>query len=187
MSTRFQEEGIQQFRGKKHAARKETADWMAGPTRPATRTTNRKRPPPLQLQITGAKPTKKARNAGKKVAVQSTYPPVVALPPVSPIVRQPPIATSFVSAVQVASPAESVAEPEWCDEFDALGMANDATLGESDEESAEEVDIEETVQVVTPRRHNESVAPEETPIVHLSITQYQAIIADYQERLVRAE
>ena len=74
---------------------------------------------------------------------------MVALSPVSPIVRHSPIATSPVTAVQVAPPAKTAPDLEWCDEFDALGMANDAALGESEDGSANEVDIEETVQVVT--------------------------------------
>ena len=186
MPTRFQEK-LQQF-GNKQTAKQKAADWMAGgPTEPAARTTHRKRPPVAPLKIERGGPTKKSRGAGEKVAVQSTAPPVVALPPVSVVVIHSPIAASPVTAAQVALPATPTTANRGCDGIDDVGREDDDELGESEPGSDDEVEIEATVQVVTPRRHTEHVAPIEDAVVNLSVEQYQAIIVDYQARLVRAE
>ena len=183
MSTRLQEKN-KPCRGSKQAARQETEDWLAGTSRPATQAANRKRPP--NVLVPRPDPvTKKERSLGKPAAVLLISPnvsapwrPVAAVVQSNPLIMTPMIAEEEEEHPPVGTDIGS----GW---FNDTGVADDDELdNESEGEIDNVADLAAPVQVVTPRRQMTPLAQHENAVTHLTIEDYQAIIADYQERLV---
>jgi predicted transposase YbfD/YdcC len=194
---------IKQFRGDKQAVRAATNAWMAGNVGSVqTRSTNGgKRSPPFQVEaindLTNQTNTKKARKAKPKktkpaTAVTATraitlpVPPVASLAPYTP--TAPYIPTTKKHASAKGHPVTQEAE---CLSDDGSGTDDDNEREEnllSDGSDVEEEDAQlmTAVQaIVTPRRQEQAQLPVEEE--EMTVQQYQIVLADYQDRLLRAE
>jgi hypothetical protein len=178
---------IKNFRGDKHAIRKAADAWMAGDTSTITRT-SAKRPP--EFHVTADKAvSKRAKNErvpkGKQPTadeIATTTPPAAKLTRSSPVTVQTPPATTTTVWVSQACDGESDVDELGDDDHEAvLGTFDDLEAGDSGDDG---------VQVVTPkgRRTTGLLQPAgAVDAVELTVQQYQSVIADYKERLSRAE
>jgi hypothetical protein len=125
------------------------------------------------------------------VSLALTDPPVLAFKPAAKVTRE--TNSSNTSEVKAKVSQESDAESE-----NENGEAEYGTFYNESEEEEEMEEEDDPVQIVTPRskttvrqRSKTTGMPKDTEVCDadtpLTIAQYQSVIADYKERLLRAE
>jgi len=185
MAKRLQDK-IKNFRGTKQAARQATEDWMAGTTAGAvTRNNCNKRLPTFQLEpsVSGLKKTRVERNTREKKKPPSVASTSVQL--TESILQVSPVARP--SAGRAEATVDQLAEAAEVD--DDCGYNDDDEIRQFDQlpASENEEDDDGILQIVTPRGKTSRELILDPTEVQLSVQQYETVIADYKERLVRAE
>jgi hypothetical protein len=187
---------IKDYRGSKRAVQKETAEWLAGnigsiPTRAGS-----KRAPPFQVEAITAltkkpkastrvtKTIKSKRSTQAAMEDISTPADSTTLLPVLPIAPNTPTAPPHVLTTKPAATATVQVSQ------DSLRLSEDESGADDDEGDVNVLDESDTddaeVQViVTPQRQPAQLRQEDAE--EMTVQQYQLVIADYQDRLLRAE
>jgi hypothetical protein len=176
MMAKRKQDSIKNFRGEKRAMRKDrqdTDEWMAGTAGTITRGSQKQAPP---FQVT-AVTKKKSPPLTKEDTKRSAKKKKTLVPPVEKdmvIVSSPPKPSSPAPPPPVTQVESEEEEEEDKDTFDQV----------NDSEGEEDDILEEQLQVVTAKGKTPRGVVEEAV---LTVVQYQAAIADYKDRLVRAE
>jgi predicted transposase YbfD/YdcC len=191
---------IKQFAGNKQAVRAATRDWMEGNVGAINARTTRKHPPAFQVAasttITKKPKTTRASQAKPKQTKKATavvVTPAITLSPVSPIAPHTPAASNVLTTKRAAT-GRQVTEELSDDESAVANVDNEDEernlLSEGSDEDEDDVHLMDAVQaIITPRRQ----VPEQLPVdaeaeeEEMTVQQYQVVLADYQDRLLRAE
>jgi hypothetical protein len=159
---------IKDFRGDRNAIRRETDEWMAGSGGKVTRR-SQQAPPPFQVPATSRKRAPLlTKETSKKAATKNTK-------TTEPIPTIPSVPSLPLPVSQLESD-----EDEEEDEDEGIQQP----YAEVNDSEVEDNNIlEEQIQVVTPKSKTKQTVEE----VVLSVVEYQAVIAEYKDRLWRAE
>lgn len=176
---------IKDFRGSKRAVQKETAEWLAGNIGSIPTRAGRKRTPPFQVEAIAAltkkpkgKQSSKTQPKQSKRATEVVPAPATNLPPITQTEPHTPTASHVPTTMCAATVrvSQDSTDDDESGPDDDKGDVN--LLDNSDVEDAE-------VQViVTPRRPLAQLPHDEQ---EMTVQQYKLVIADYQDRLLRAE
>ena len=178
MMAKRKQDKIKDFRGDKNAIRQETEEWMAGSGGAVTR--GRHQPvPPFQVTALIRKRsspmiTESAKKAGSKKQKAN-----VPSPKIPPSPSPPLLVTQEKSDEEEEEEEEEDQEQEEDEEVEDQNPYAEVNESEVEDNGM----LEEGIQVVTPKRKTKQNVEE----VVLTVAQYQAVIAEYKDRLWRAE